>query len=181
MPVSSDFIHDKYAQVSPEKMVNCVAGMTSTTKGYGFGGQRSSRFSEDKKAGGDWGSSSAGVSQTISMSSAGSPPTLRSLSSASSSRQQQQHPAKSPVSAAQLYGSERDPDDLVGPAERARSNPMASQWVASLSAQDRPRPYTSGELTRRRTISNGARWGNGGKRGNGVGWRSWVNREGLDG
>ena len=144
MPVSSDFIHDKYAAVSPEKLVTCVTGMSSTTKGYGFGSQRSLRFPEEKRM--------PGISKSSSSLSLNTTPATSPMSKSGSSL-----PLEVSKSAVNLYGSERSTEDLIGPAEMSRSNPAASQWVASMGSQGMPRPYTSQELSIRRKINSGAR------------------------
>lgn len=42
MPVAADDKKNKWAPLDPKRVIDCVAGMTRTTKGYGFSQQKSS-------------------------------------------------------------------------------------------------------------------------------------------
>jgi hypothetical protein len=136
MPLSSDFIRSKNDPVDSNRVIDSVTSMTRTGKGVGFGSQKSSRFGDSMN------------------SPMASPKTTRPRTSGS-------FPPSSPVSdnksigsvsqTVSMYGKDRQIEVAGSDKQRSRSDPVNSEWTASMGTGSKPKPFTSEELERRRT------------------------------
>lgn len=142
MPTASACVHSKNEALDSNRIIDCVSGMTRKDKGVGFGFQKSERFSTSGRS-----------EQSVDFNSTGKsiPSTRPSSTRPSTTGSQVRQTGTASTKNVTLYGKDRQMQ-LVGAQELARSNPLSSQWAASMGPSSKPKPFTNEELQRRRTM-----------------------------